>query len=311
MILSVSRRTDIPSYYSEWFFNRLSEGYALVRNPMNYHSVSKINLTPDIVDCIVFWTKNPEPMIKYLPKLEDKYMYYFQYTLNGYENEVEPNIPSLEKRIETFRIISDKLGKKRVIWRYDPVLLTDKYTIEWHIDKFSYIAEKLSGYTDNCVFSFVDIYDKIKTNMRDLNYVAINEKSCDLIAKNFVNIAKKNAICLKSCTESKNLSKFDIQPSCCIDPVLISELLDCNIKTRKDKNQRESCGCVESVDLGQYNTCKNGCRYCYANYSRESVNKNFCKHNPNSPLLIGNLENDDKVVERKLISIKDAQLSLF
>ena len=147
--------------------------------------------------------------------------------------------------------------------------------------------------------------------MRNLNSVAIDENSSDLIAQNFANIAKKNFICLKSCTESKDLSKFNIQPSCCIDPVLISELLDCNIITRKDKNQRESCGCVESIDLGQYNTCKNGCRYCYANYSGESVNKNFRKHDPTSPLLIGNLENDDKVVERKLISIKDLQLFLF
>jgi len=311
MILSVSRRTDIPAYYSKWFLKRLSEGYALVRNPMNYHSVSKINLSPEIVDCIVFWSKNPEPMVKYLTNIDDKYMYYFQYTINAYNKDVEPNIPSLNDRIRTFINLSERLGKERVIWRYDPIILTDIYTSDWHEKMFSYIADRLKGYTNNCVFSFVDMYDKIKFNMRNLRYRDIDKESINSLAECFAQIAESKKICLKTCSEDIDFSELGIQHSCCIDPELISKLINSNIKEKKDKNQRESCGCVESIDIGQYNTCQNSCLYCYANYSQDSVKANCFKHDINSPLLIGNLEVEDKISERKVESLKDNQLRFF
>ena len=158
MILSVSRRTDIPAFYSDWFINRLREEVVLVRNPMNYHSVSQINLSPNVVDCIVFWSKNPKPMFKYLDEIEDKYKFYFQYTINAYENDMEPYLPSLDERLESFIYLSNKYGKEKVIWRYDPIVITPKYNLEWHINRFDYIASKLKNYINNCVFSFLDIY---------------------------------------------------------------------------------------------------------------------------------------------------------
>lgn len=311
MILSASRRTDIPAYYPEWFINRIREGYVLVRNPMNYHMISKINLAPEVVDCIVFWSKNPKPLEKYLPELDGKYMYYFQYTVNGYGKDVEPNIPSVDERIDTFKRISEKVGKGRVIWRYDPIIITDKYTPDWHTGMFKYIAKKLGNYTDECVFSFVDLYDKIKTNMRLLHYTGMTNAIMKELAQHFSTAAAENCIALKTCSEELELSEYNIGHSCCIDPALISRLTNANIKAKKDKNQRESCGCAESIDIGQYNTCKNGCVYCYANYSKDSVNSNCHKHDDSSPLLIGHVQNDDSISERKIATLKDNQLSFF
>lgn len=165
MILSVSRRTDIPNYYSEWFYNRIKEGFLYVRNPMNAHQISEIKITPDVVDCIVFWTKNPLPMMKRLNEIKD-YNYYFQFTLTGYGNDVEVNLPNKKtEMIPVFQELSEKIGKQKVIWRYDPIFFSDRYTKEYHLKAFKSIAEALSGYTEKCVISFVDIYPKNKKNM--------------------------------------------------------------------------------------------------------------------------------------------------
>ena len=161
MVLSVSRRTDIPNYYAEWFYNRIKEGFLYVRNPMNSHQISKINLSPDVVDCIVFWTKNPENMLLGLDKLRD-YSYYFQFTLTGYGRDIEPGIPHKRKyMIEVFRRLSDMIGHDRVVWRYDPILFNDRYTQAYHLKAFREIAENLRGYTDRVVISFVDLYAKL------------------------------------------------------------------------------------------------------------------------------------------------------
>ena len=161
MILSVSRRTDIPNYYSEWFYNRIKEGFLYVRNPMNAHQVSEIKITPDVVDCIVFWTKNPLPMMKRLNETKD-YNYYFQFTLTGYGNDVEVNLSNKKtEMIPVFQELSEKIGKQKVIWRYDPIFFSDRYTKEYHLKAIKSIAEALSGYTEKCVISFVDIYPKL------------------------------------------------------------------------------------------------------------------------------------------------------
>lgn len=311
MILSVSRRTDIPAFYSEWFINRLREEVVLVRNPMNYHSVSKINLSPNIVDCIVFWSKNPQPMFKYLDEIEDKYKFYFQYTINAYENDMEPYLPSLDERLESFIYLSNKYGKEKVIWRYDPIVITPKYNLEWHINRFDYIASKLKNYANNCVFSFLDIYDKNRNNLSKLKIQEITRDIMIEIAKKIKPIADKNGIELRTCSEDIDLVDLGIKKSCCIDPNLISKIVDCKIKAIKDKNQRASCGCVESIDIGQYNTCKHGCVYCYANYSQESVKNNRLKHNKISKLLLGDIEKEDKIHEREVKSLKELQSSFF
>ncbi len=311
MILSVSRRTDIPAFYSEWFMNRIREKYVLVRNPMSYHAVSRVILAPEVIDCIVFWTKNPAPIIPYLTEIDKEYKYYFQFTLNGYDQDVEPNLPSLDERIDTFIKLSKQIGKECVIWRYDPILVSEKYDIEWHKNKFMYIAERLSKYTTSCVFSYLDMYDKISGNMRGINSMQINISDMRNIAQILKNEADKYGIILKTCSENVDLYDMGIEHSCCIDPKLISSLVGFNISCKKDTNQRQSCGCVESVDIGQYNTCRHGCKYCYANYSLQSVCNNTKKHNPNSPMLLGNIEDGDNVTERKMKSFIQTQMSLF
>lgn len=311
MILSVSRRTDIPNYYSEWFFNRIKEGFVFVRNPMNIHQVSKIDITPEMVDCIVFWTKNPEPMLNRLDELS-LYNYYFQFTLTGYGKDIECNVPhKKEKMIPVFQELSQKIGMKKVIWRYDPIIFTKKYTPEYHLKAFEQIATALKGYTEKCVISFVDVYAKNKKNMETLDSYEVDKDTQLAFAKKIAEIAKNNGMTIGSCAESIDLDECGIEHNCCIDKKLIESIIGCRLKVEKDKNQRQECGCIESVEIGTYNTCKNGCKYCYANDSEESVENNCSKYDPKSPILCGKLDGNDKITERKVKSLKEQQLSIF
>lgn len=311
MILSVSRRTDIPNYYSDWFYNRIKEGFVYVQNPMNIYQVSKINLSPECVDCIVFWTKNPEPMMDRLEEL-DAYPYYFQFTLTGYGKDIECNVPyKKEKMIPVFQKLSDKIGKQKVIWRYDPIIFTKTYTPEYHLKAFEQIAVSLRGYTDRCVISFVDVYAKNKKNMELIQAYEVDEPKQIEFAKKLSEIARTNGMTIASCAENMDLEKCGIKHNCCVDKKLIEDITGCKISVGKDKNQRQECGCVESVDIGTYNTCKNGCKYCYANYSQDSVIKNCSQYDSASPILCGMLTEDDKIYERTVKSLKEEQLSFF
>ena len=310
MILSVSRRTDIPCYYSEWFFNRIKEGFAYVRNPMNEHQVSEINITPEVVDCIVFWTKNPQPMLTRLEELKD-YDYYFQFTLTGYGKDVECNIPhKKEKMLPIFQELSQKIGSKKVIWRYDPIIFTKKYTPEYHLKAFEQIATALNGYTQKCVISFVDTYAKTQKNMELLGAYDLSKSELMVFAKKLSEIADQNQMTMGSCAEDIDLAECGIVYNSCIDKVLIEDIIGCRLKVSKDKNQRSECGCVESVEIGTYNTCRNACKYCYANHSEESVRKNCSKYDSKSPILCGVLEEKDKITVRKVTSLKERQLQL-
>ena len=311
MILSVSRRTDIPNYYSEWFFNRLKDGFLYVRNPMNFHQISEIKISPDVVDCIVFWTKNPLPMMERLDELE-AYNYYFQFTLTGYGNDVERNLPNKKTSvIPVFQELSNRIGKEKVVWRYDPIFFSNRYNAKYHLKAFRSIAEALSGYTEKCVISFLDIYPKNKKNMDDLLSYDLSDSELREFAKELSNIAKENHIKIGSCAEKVDLDEYGIIHNSCIDKELIEKIIGCKLKINKDKNQRIECGCVESVEVGTYNTCKNGCVYCYANYSAKSVESNFQKYDPLSPLLCGHIEKDDKISTRKVVSLKETQISIF
>lgn len=311
MILSVSRRTDIPNYYSEWFFNRLKDEFLYVRNPMNFHQISEIKISPDVVDCIVFWTKNPLPMMERLDELE-AYNYYFQFTLTGYGNDVERNLPNKKTSvIPIFQELSNKIGKEKVVWRYDPIFFSNRYNVQYHLKAFRSIAEALSGYTEKCVISFLDIYPKNKKNMDNLLSYDLSDSELREFAKELSNIAKENHIKIGSCAEKVDLDEYGIIHNSCIDKELIEKIIGCKLKINKDKNQRIECGCVESVEVGTYNTCKNGCVYCYANYSAKSVESNFQKYDPLSPLLCGHIEKDDKISTRKVVSLKETQISIF
>lgn len=302
MIISASRRTDIPSYYSEWFLNRIREGYILVPNPFNPHQISRIQLSPEVVDCIVFWTKNPAPMIEKLNQLKD-FNYYFQFTINPYEQDVETNIPSLAKRIQTFQRLSDAIGKEKVIWRYDPILLNEKYTLEFHKKAFANIATQLTDYTERCMLGFIDHYKHLQTIMGKMN---INPLPLDTVRDMAISFKQTipNSICLDTCTIKIDLSDLGIPTGMCIDKKLIEKITGYPISARKDKNQRNICQCIESIDIGSYDTCLNGCIYCYANTAGWKPLRNLKQHNPLSPKLIGTITEKDNIKDRKIYSLK-------
>lgn len=301
MILSASRRTDIPAFYSEWFFNRIKEGFVYVRNPMNIHQVSKIQLSPDVIDCIVFWSKNPRPMLNRLNELQS-YMYYFQFTINPYDIRLEQNVPTKNGIVDTFKELSLKIGPERVIWRYDPIILTDTISIEYHINYFEELAKRLQGSTNTCVISFLDLYKKTERNLRNTTARELQINEMLDLARNLAIIAAKYGMKVQSCAEKIELDCVGIKHGRCIDSVLIEDLLGVKLVVTKDKNQRPECGCVQSIDIGEYNTCRHNCKYCYANFNPERVREKSQKHNPNSPLLIGELGPDDKISERKIFS---------
>lgn len=313
MIISASRKTDIPAFYSEWFINRIKEGFVYTRNPMNAHQISKISLNPEVVDCIAFWTKNPIPMIPHLDELKD-YNYYFQFTLTGYGRDVEVNLPDKKKELlPAFQEISKKIGAERVIWRYDPIAINERYTQEVHLHAFEQIAEALNGYTEKCVISFVDFYQKIQKNMNDLNVRDLSAESMTDLAKKMYEIATVNDMKLATCAERIDLSSIGIEHNACIDKNVIEKICGGRLKAKKDPSQRPECQCVESRDIGTYNTCGHGCRYCYANYSPKTVKDSMAKYDPNSPILCDSINegNGDVINEVKAKSILDRQMSFI
>lgn len=311
MILSVSRRTDIPNYYADWFFNRMKEGGVYVRNPMNPRQVSEIRLSPEVIDCIVFWTKNPTPMLHRLCELKN-YPYYFQFTLTGYGADMESNVPNKKEIvIPAFRRLSEEIGPERVIWRYDPILFNGKYTPAYHLQMFEQTAAALRGYTRKCVISFVDRYAKNNKAMDAMGACELEKTVLTAFAGKLSEIARANGMEMGSCAEEIDLESCGIRHNCCIDKGLIESLTGCRMNVGKDKYQREACGCVESIDIGAYNTCRNGCAYCYANHSPESVIRNCAKYDPHSPFLCGAIGKDDKVTVRQVKAMRDGQMSLF
>lgn len=311
MILSASRRTDIPNYYSDWFMNRIKEGFLYVRNPINPYQISKIDLSPEVIDCIVFWTKNPLNMIEKLDYLKD-YAYYFQFTLTGYGKDIEPNLPDKRKElIFTFQKLSEKIGKEKVIWRYDPILVNKKYTIDYHLKAFEEIAASLADFTEKVVISFIDVYAKIKRNAKRFDIQQMTNEEMFFIAEHMAKIASNYHLRIETCAEQIDLQKFGISHGSCIDKKQIEKILGCKLIASKDKGQRGLCGCLESVESGTYNTCPNGCRYCYANFNDEKVRENRKLYDPNTPLLCGTITPEDKITDRKMKSFKDCQISFF
>lgn len=286
MILSASRRTDIPAFFCEWFFRRIEEGFALVKNPMNPAQIRKVPMSKDDVDCIVFWTKNPAAMISDLEKLSG-YNYYFQFTITPYANDMEPGLPAKEEIIETFKRLSNMLGAHRVIWRYDPVLVNAQYGENRHIESFAAMAKSLSGFTEKCVISFVDTYPKMLRRMEGSGPYELSLEAKLEMAKAFAKAAGENSICVEACTEEVDFSGCGIGKTKCIDGQLAERIAGRPVAAKKDRSQRKECGCAASMDIGAYNTCLHGCLYCYANSAgRPSVMKTLQNHDKLSPFLI-------------------------
>ncbi len=299
MVISASRRTDIPRFYTDWFFNRLEEGYVCVRNPMNAKQVSRINLNRDTVDCFVFWSKDPAPILPRLPLLfHNDYPFYFQFTVTPYERELELNLRDKKDILDTFIELSRMIGKDKVIWRYDPIILNEKYTFDYHRQVFEDMCRRLCGYTTVCNISFVDIYQKIKRQEESGILRTVTDNEMLSLSAELEAIAGKYGITVKSCCEDILQKVSGIQRASCIDPKLIEGLMGREIKIRKTIGQRAGCGCMESIDIGAYNTCSNGCLYCYANSGLRTAERNLKAHNSRSEMLIGSLKEEDKITEK-------------
>ena len=312
MIISASRRTDIPAFYAKWFMRRLQEGFVLVRNPMNYKQVSRVALRPEQIECLVFWTKNPAPMLPELQEIDNLgYHYYFLHTLTPYDGSIEPNVPPLEARIANFQALAKRIGKAKVIWRYDPILFTSRYSTEFHVAAFAEIAEKLAGYTERCVVSFIEMYKKCRQNMKCLTLSDPTPEEQAKLLTILQSICATHGMALQTCAVGNDPASTGIASGKCIDDSLVARITNSAINAAKDKNQRPECHCIESIDIGAYNSCPHHCLYCYANSDRKSVTRNFTAHNPNSPLLYGVLQDSDRVSERLLKSLIIKQQPLF
>lgn len=308
MILNTGSRTDIPAYYSEWFYNRIRAGHVLVRNPYYPTQVTKYLLSPEVVDIIVFCTKNPVPMLDDLAMLSSFDTLWYV-TITPYGRDVEPYVPPKEQVMDSFRRLSTVVGSRRMSWRYDPVFITEKYSLSYHVEQFGKMAEALSGYTEQCVVSFIDLYEKTRRNFPTVRAVALQEQE-GLISE-FSKIAKTNGLQIHLCCENEGLVRENVDADGCMSKAVMESALGCRLDVPKKKPARSECSCLLGADIGAYNTCGHGCLYCYANYDKETVIKNIKMHDATSPLLIGNITEDDviKTAEQKLW--KNGQLELF
>jgi hypothetical protein len=285
MIISASRRTDIPAFYGEWFSNRLKAGFVLVCNPFNPKQVRRVVLNPEMVDCFVFWSKNPAPFLPMLDELTD-YAYYFQFTLNPYGNDLEPALPKLEERIATFQELTEQIGPERVIWRYDPVVFTPELDEAYHSSRFAKLAAALEGHARRVVVSFLTPYRKTLRNLAGFKLNLPGEAAKRRLVGVFAEIASSHGMTAAVCCEETDLKTTGATPARCVDPNLISLITGRPFSDRKDAGQRKLCGCTASVDIGAYNICPHGCLYCYANQDREIVRKNLPRHDPAGELLL-------------------------
>jgi len=312
MIISASRRTDIPAFYSEWFINRLKEGFVYIKNPRNPNRITNAYLSTDVVDCIVFWTKNPRPMLSKLDIIDMMgYPYYFQFTITPYGNNVEKMLPVKSEIMDTFKRLSDKIGKHRIIWRYDPVVVSKEYSVQYHVDTFGEMCDILGDYTNKCVFSFIDLYSKIRKNVKGVVDYEVNTLKMIQIAQGFSKIAKDHRLLLATCSEAIDLSIYGIEHSACVDQNMIENIIGCAIHAKEDTNQRPACRCIESIDIGAYDCCAHGCVYCYATTSEDKVRGNMRLHDPRLPLLLGHPRGDEIITVRETKSLKAVQTSLF
>ncbi len=303
MIISVSRRTDIPAFYMAWFVSRINAGYVYVRNPMNRKQVSEVSLKTEDVSCYVFWTKNPSELLKYHDMINAPYM--VQMTLTPYVKDLEKNLPDKREIIENIIRLSQVIGSERIIWRYDPILFTEKYTIAYHLEYFEKLCRYLAGSINYCVISFVEVYKKVKAQLTHIT--VLSEVEQEDFLKRLVSIARTYNIEIKMCGSDTDYSYLNISKSQCIDEKVLESMA---IKGfRKDRYQRETCQCIESVDIGSYDTCMHGCVYCYANSNHTKAimfNASFDNH---SELLGDALTGDELIKPRKIH--KNHQITLF
>lgn len=319
MIISASIRTDIPAFYSKWFLNRIRDGFVLVRNPYNQDYITRYTLDPSVVDCLFFCTKNPTPLLPHLDELA-AYRWMWHVTLTPYGKDMEPNVPDKRFIVEQFQKLSEMVNNHNaklagisesrnldaVQWRYDPICITGRYTVEQHIKSFEVMATLLEGYTRTCIISFVDIYNCVSKNFPELRPVSWEDQVT--ITKAFVEIGRQHNITIKTCVENTALAEFGADCSGCSTPEVFEQSLGLQqqgltFSPPKKKYAREECSaCVVGGDIGNYSNCPHLCKYCYANYGKDQVQSKHNMHDPASPLLIGNVKPGEIIHQAKQIS---------
>lgn len=355
MIIMAGMRTDVPAFYSEWLVNRVHEGFALVRNPYNPDSVTRYELNPDVVDCLFFCTKNPVPMFPRLKEVAG-FRWFWHVTLTPYGKDLEPNVPDKRLIVEQFRKLSIEVNRHNanfgkahinpqqiqhdsntrlasetatpddlkliekydaVHWRYDPIVITEKYTVEQHIKSFEVMAELLAGYTHSCIVSFIDLYDNVKRNFPEASAVTPEEQ--EILIKAFAEIGQKYGITIRMCAEDPQMSKFGADCNGCSTTEILNKALGLSdigltLAPPKKKFARAECNCILGGDIGAYSNCPHLCKYCYANHDKVKVLRNHKSHDPTSPFIVGNSRNSDIIRPAKqeswIIPAPESQLLL-
>ena len=293
MIVSVSRRTDIPALYADWFFHRLSAKTVCTKNPFNRKQVRKVSLAEEDVTGFVFWTRNPEPFLNKIHRLKG-YAYYFHVTLTPYGSDLEPAFKDKERILASVKKLAGLIGKERIVWRYDPVLLSKQYRESDHYAHFEECAKRLSGSVNEVTVSFVNAYRKNAKALEKAGIETLSDAKKRKMAKRFMDIAYKYGITLSFCAEPA-LQEARFPAAKCVDEQKFARLKGKSIPYEKDPNQRGACGCAKSVDIGAYDTCTFGCGYCYATNRRENALQNKERHHQTSPFLLGDFMGDETI----------------
>lgn len=295
MIINTGGRTDTVNYYSDWLLKRFEEGYVYSRNPLFPNRITKYMLDPAVVDCVVFCSKNYRPILSRLHWITDRFNVFCHYTITAYGKDIETNVPNIDESIATLVELSGKVGKKCMAWRYDPVFLTETYTIAKHLETFDYMASQITPYVSFCIFSFVEMYKQLGVYMPELIPLTVTDKS--VLAEGMGHIAARYGLRLQTCGTLENYERYGIYVSGCMTTTNLGEALGCRFKKMAHKGTRIGCQCMPTHDIGAYNTCLNGCKYCYANKKPELAIENNKLHDPASPLLIGHIGSTDIIQE--------------
>ncbi len=293
MILNVSGRTDIVAFYTNWFMKRYQEGFVDVRNPFSETMVNRIYF--EDVEAILFCTKNPIPILKFLPTIQKPIL--FHVTLTPYKKDIEPNVPPKGMIIKAIKELSKIVGIDNLVVRYDPIFLSPIYTLEYHKKAFTNMCFLLKGYVKTIIVSFIDHYKNVRTNGKILNIKPFTEMDYKEIGISFSKSAEKYGMTVQTCFEQKNLIEYGFINGECLSHALAFKLTKKTYKTWKAR-KGGNCNCVQMVDIGAYNSCKHFCKYCYANYDEKKVNQNFLWHDSNSTMLIGRLQKSDVIKRR-------------
>ena len=294
MILQTGQRTDIPAFYGQWLINRIREGFVDVRNPYNPLQVTRYPINQEVVDGIAFCTKNPLPFIPLLNEIVD-YRQYWHMTITPYGTDIESYVPTYASIIEGFKHISKQLNSQSMVWRYDPIILTNEYTVDFHCESFYKMAQALKGYTDTVVVSFLDILDKVAQNFPEGYRPSLDVQT--KIIKEFVSIAHSNHMNLKTCGERDIFKEFGADTEGCLTLDCYERAWNIKLKAPKRTPPRLECNCYLHGDIGAYDSCSHFCRYCYANTNQAVVRYNRLHHDPNSSLLIGRLSKREIIKE--------------